>query len=113
MDTSEIESGSSEEVQTAGAITWQEIQQQPILWLTTSLRVRERMGALELSAGLKNARVILSGAGTSAYAATAVAAAWPRSRAVPSTDLLLATENYIEDADVVISLARSGNSPES
>jgi tagatose-6-phosphate ketose/aldose isomerase len=56
---------------------------------------------------------VITGAGTSAYAASAVAAAWPLSIAVPSTDLLLATERYIEDTTVLVSLARSGNSPES
>jgi len=41
-----------------------------------------------------------------------VAAAWPRSLAVPSTDLLLATKSYIHDVDVLL-VARSGDSPES
>jgi tagatose-6-phosphate ketose/aldose isomerase len=57
--------------------------------------------------------VILTGAGTSAYAASAVAAAWPRAIAVPTTDLLVDAERYLADVDVMISLARSGDSPES
>ena len=68
---------------------------------------------VKLQAKLKDARAVITGAGTSAYAAAVVAAAWPRSMAVPSTDLLLATERYMEDATVLVSLARSGNSPES
>ena len=94
-------------------LTWREIQQQPALWPTTAERVREAVERLQLLARLKDARVVITGAGTSAYAAAAVAAAWPRSIAVPSTDLLLATERYMEDADVLVSVARSGDSPES
>ena len=40
-------------------------------------------------------------------------AVWPRSVAVPSTDLLLATDRYIKDATVLLSMGRSGDSPES
>ncbi len=93
--------------------TWAEIQQQPALWPTTAKRVQEGIARLQLQARLKDARVVITGAGTSAYAASAVAAAWSRSIAVPSTDLLLATDRYMEDATVLVSLARSGNSPES
>jgi tagatose-6-phosphate ketose/aldose isomerase len=42
-----------------------------------------------------------------------VASAWPRSIAVPTTDLLLDPERYLLDLEVVISIARSGDSPES
>src|SRR5882724_3337871 len=87
--------------------TWAEIQQQPELWPTTAKRVQEGIARLQLQSRLRNARVVITGAGTSAYAAAAVAAAWPRSMAVPSTDLLLATERYMEDATVLVSLARS------
>lgn len=89
--------------------TWREIQQQP----TTAARVRVSNGKAEAQARLKDARVVVTGAGTSAYFAAAVAAAWPRSAAVPSTDLLLATERYIEDPTVLVSVGRSGDSPES
>jgi hypothetical protein len=68
---------------------------------------------LNLPAKLKNARVVLTGAGTSAYAASAVASAWPRALAVPTTDLLIDSERYLLDVDAVVSLARSGDSPES
>ena len=93
--------------------TWLEIQQQPVLWPTTVELVQAASTRLDLTRRLKDARVVITGAGTSAYAGAAVAAAWPRSTAVPSTDLLLNTERYIEDATVLLSLARSGNSPES
>ena len=112
MTSSEI-SWSSTQPKEVGALTWFEIQQQPALWPTTAVRVREVITRLNLRATLKDARAVITGAGTSAYGAAVVAAAWPRSRAVPSTDLLLAIEPYMEDATVLVSLARSGNSPES
>lgn len=113
MSTSDIRSGTEPHSVAVGTHTWHEIQQQPLLWPTTAVQVREGIARLQLQDRLANARVVITGAGTSAYAASAVAAAWPRSIAVPSTDLLLATERYIEDSTVLISLARSGNSPES
>lgn len=112
MTTGNIEQDKGQNVAN-GSQTWLEIQQQPELWPTTVARVRESIARLQLPTRLTDARVVLTGAGTSAYAATAVAAAWSRSTAVPSTDLLLATEHYMEEATVLVSLARSGNSPES
>jgi len=96
-----------------GETTWREIQQQPALWPTTVERVAEADSRLQLGVRLKDARVVLTGAGTSAYAANAVSAGWPGSSAVPSTDLLLDTKRFIEGADVLFSIGRSGNSPES
>ncbi|QNI33756.1 SIS domain-containing protein [Alloacidobacterium dinghuense] len=93
--------------------TFQEIMQQPDLWLNTVERVRAAVEQLNLTTRLANVRVLLTGAGTSAYAAASIAAAWPRAVAVPTTDLLVDAERYLADMDVVISLARSGNSPES
>ena len=93
--------------------TWSEIWQQPDLWRNTAEGVRRQMKSLQSSLRLKESRVLLTGAGTSAYAAASVAAGWPRALAVPSTDLLLDTRRYINGIDVVISLARSGDSPES
>ena len=55
----------------------------------------------------------VTGAGSSAFAASSVASAWRRSIAVPTTDLLVDPDRYLRDIDVVISLARSGDSPES
>jgi tagatose-6-phosphate ketose/aldose isomerase len=93
------------------AYTLQEIFQQPLLWPTTVARVRAASG--QLHPAFEKARVLLTGAGSSAYAASAVASAWPRAVAVPTTDLLIDPERYLGDVDAVISLARSGNSPES
>jgi tagatose-6-phosphate ketose/aldose isomerase len=100
----------------AGRLTHAEIFRQPELWLTTLERVRSARVLVE---HLKR-RVILSGAGTSAYAAAAVAAGWLGARAAPTTDLLVATEEEIREQfpgfaenGLLISLARSGDSPES
>ena len=93
--------------------TYQEIFRQPLLWTTTVDRVHRAAEQLNLQAKLADARILLTGAGTSAYAARAVASAWPRSTAVPTTDVLVDAERYLPDIEVVISLARSGDSPES
>ncbi len=93
-----------------------EIAQQPALWPTTLERVR----AAGLSWDLAHTPVIVTGAGTSAYAALAVADGWPGARAIPTTDLLLKSGAEIKaampsfpDGGLLISLARSGDSPES
>lgn len=93
--------------------TWREIVQQPAIWPTTLARVQEASSRFALTPLLRSARVLLTGSGTSAYAASAIAAAWPFAQAVPSTDLLVDAERYLYGIDAVISLARSGNSPES
>ena len=93
--------------------TLQEIFQQPILWPATVARVRAASQQLNLAFQLEKAHILLTGAGSSAYAASAVASAWPRAVAVPTTDLLVDPQRYLVDVDAIISLARSGNSPES
>jgi tagatose-6-phosphate ketose/aldose isomerase len=95
-----------------GNQTWKEIHQQPLLWPTTLERVSAAISPFQ-STKIKTARATITGAGTSAWAANSVSAGWPRSRAVPSTDLLVETERYVDDMEVMLSLARSGNSPES
>src|ERR1039458_8524216 len=97
----------------ASQYTLQEILRQPLLWPATFKDVRLASERLQLPARLQDARVLLTGAGTSAYAASAVASAWPRASAVPTTDLLVDAERYLVDVDAGISLARSGDSPES
>jgi tagatose-6-phosphate ketose/aldose isomerase len=97
----------------APSYTLQEILRQPLLWPTTLEIVRSASSNLLASRNLNNARILLTGAGTSAYAASAVASAWPKARAVPTTDLLIDAERYLPEVDVLLSLARSGDSPES
>jgi tagatose-6-phosphate ketose/aldose isomerase len=89
-----------------GRLTHAEIYQQPETWPETVRRVR----AAALSPA---AAPILTGAGTSAYAAQAVAPAWPGARAVPSTELFLDFQDLLAAGGTVVSLARSGDSPES
>lgn len=93
--------------------TLQEILRQPHLWPATPERAFSALKRMQLPVELQHARVLLTGAGTSAYAASAIATAWPRALAVPTTDLLVDAQRYLLDVDVVISLARSGDSPES
>jgi tagatose-6-phosphate ketose/aldose isomerase len=91
---------------TRGKFTIEEIRQQPDTWRNTARRVREA------SAGTPPPPVI-TGAGTSAYAAMAVESGWHGARAVPSTELFLDFEEPLAHRNLVVSLARSGNSPES
>ncbi len=100
----------------SGAITLQEIFQQPALWPTTVDRIRN--ANLSVSFGSKMA--IVTGAGTSAYAADAIARAWSGARAIPATDLLLQSKSELAAAypdfakeGLLVSIARSGDSPES
>ena len=93
--------------------TLAEIFQQPELWPTTLSRVQDAAERQSVLGGLDRATVLVTGAGSSAHAATAVAAVWPRSSAIPSTDLLVDTERFLVRVDAVVSLARSGESPES
>jgi len=98
------------DLQTPGCVTAAEIHQQPALWPDTLDRVRRHRWA---RGPLTDAqRIVIAGAGTSAYAATAIEAAWPHARAIPTTDLLTDI-NLLKDADALLSIARSGNSPES
>ena len=93
-----------------------EIAGQPALWLDTLARVRHFIG----EQGLPSGPVVLTGAGTSAYAGQAIAAAWAGARCIPSTDLILMAGEEIrmavpglDEGGLFISLARSGDSPES
>jgi len=94
-----------------GFLTHAEIFQQPDLWPDTLERV-ERF--LDRGDPLpSDNRSVITGAGSSAYAALAIEAALPGARAVPSTDLVTDVKTYFEPQGVLVSLARSGNSPES
>jgi tagatose-6-phosphate ketose/aldose isomerase len=96
-----------------GGATRREIFQQPDLWPTTLARVDEASARLDLGKRLAGKRILFTGAGTSAYAAQAAATAGLNSLAVPTTDILIDPERYLFGADVLVSLARSGGSPES
>lgn len=96
-------------VESSDALVHREIYQQPATWLNTLERVnqyRDRDRAfLQLPA-------VISGAGTSAYAASAIAGAWPGAQAIPSTDLLMDAAQLLPRNGLLVSVARSGNSPE-
>jgi tagatose-6-phosphate ketose/aldose isomerase len=89
-----------------GAVTYAEIRQQPDTWPETTRRLQAaKFDALPPP--------VLTGAGTSFFAALAVQSAWPGSRAVPSTELFLDFDEPLQHRRLVVSLARSGDSPES
>jgi tagatose-6-phosphate ketose/aldose isomerase len=100
-------------LQAGGEITLREIVRQPELWPITNEGIRSVLDKRGLGQQLQNRRVLITGAGSSAYASSAIAAAWPRAIAVPTTDLLLDAKRFLDGVDVVISIARSGQSPES
>jgi len=99
-----------------GRLTIGEIRQQPELWTKTLDCVDNN----PLTSWMKGRAAIICGAGSSAYAASAVAAGWFNTLAIPTTDLLLFSEEEVLRLEpdfavngLLVSLARSGNSPES
>jgi len=107
-----------------GLYTAEEIAHQPAIWRALAAILRDEQAALAAFLGdaLSNPaqRVILTGAGSSAYVGEIVAdtlnAAWPAQiRALATTTLLTHHELYLEaDAPtLLVSFARSGDSPES
>lgn len=96
-----------------GQFTREEIWRQPSLWPDTVQRVQDAIERWSLKPRLQQARVLLTGAGTSYYASAAIAAVWPRAKAIPTTDLLVNPGPSLFEIDTVISIARTGDSPES
>jgi D-galactosamine 6-phosphate deaminase/isomerase len=96
-------------IETVGSITRTEIFQEPALWETTLARVRA-FGTHQFD---QHSNVIITGAGTSAHAATSIAAAWPGARAIATTDLITDDRDLFDNGGTLLSLARSGDSPES
>jgi len=99
-----------------GAITLNEIRQQPELWPTTL----ERVASSNAHSIVRNRAAVICGAGSSAYAASAVAATWANAVAIPTTDLLTLSQDEVSHRvpafasnGVLVSVARSGESPES
>jgi tagatose-6-phosphate ketose/aldose isomerase len=111
------------QLETAGGYwTAREISQQPAAWIDIE-RLLER-DAVALHAYLDpllsrpDLRVVLTGAGTSAFVgeclAPALIRAGRRAQAVSTTDLVASPERCLGSAPVLlVSFARSGNSPES
>lgn len=103
--------------------TAQEIAQQPTLWRHLSLMLQAKKTQNEdflfPVLALPNLRIILIGAGTSAYAGEAIAP-WLRTKgldvsAIASTDIVSNPTQYLnaDKPTLLVSFARSGNSPES
>lgn len=105
-----------------GEWTAREIAQQPAVWVEAMGRAADSDVAAWIAAALAGplTRVVFTGAGTSAYIgdslAPVVSRRWSRTvESVPTTDLV-AAPRFIFPADVptlLVSFARSGNSPES
>lgn len=97
-----------------------EINQQPRLWREMLPDLLTFLASLDGFWGPddKQRPVLLSGAGTSAYAAQAVGTTlkrrgWSRVEAVPSTELILDPAGlFPKEPFTLVSFARSGNSPE-
>ncbi|TFW17994.1 SIS domain-containing protein [Duganella callida] len=107
-----------------GLDTAEEIAHQPAMWreLSAHLSAEQRRIAAFLGDSLRDPqqRVILTGAGSSAYIGEIIAdeinAAWPcQVRAIPTTSLLSHPALYLETGapTLLVSFGRSGNSPES
>lgn len=104
--------------------TAKEIEQQPSCWRKTHAIIQECLPAINafMSNALAqpNLRIVLTGAGTSAFAGSALAPALSkktglRVEAIASTDLVSnPAQFFAEDLPtLLVSFARSGNSPES
>lgn len=105
-------------VHTAG-----EIAAQPDLWLEIYAQIsadKERISSFFAESLPGTTRIILTGAGTSAYIGLSLNPIFTRyfkvrTDSVPTTDLLSHPGNYFNDNEsiILVSFARSGNSPES
>lgn len=104
--------------------TSKEIEQQPQLWIDTyNVVVRQEATIkhfMDKMKGRQNLQVILSGAGTSAYIGNILEGPFQKNtgistRAIATTDLVSHPELYFqkERPTLLVSFARSGNSPES
>lgn len=107
-----------------GLSTATEIYQQPELWLETLKIVETNKDAikkfLEKKLSKENIRVIFTGAGTSAYVGDILISQLNRGRgyiyeSIPTTDIVANPKSYLKKdiPTVLVSFARSGNSPES
>lgn len=118
-----------DELEQLGAIhTATEIAQQPTVWKKVMELIRDQQNEIEeflkfLNNNYSNVRVILTGAGTSAYIGETVLPYLKQNHqynhfhyeAIPTTDLVSAPNYYFqkETPTLLVSFARSGNSPES
>jgi tagatose-6-phosphate ketose/aldose isomerase len=110
--------------QLGGLDTAEEIQQQPVIWRALATHLSAQQARIDSFLGdwllRPGHRVILTGAGSSAYIGEIVAdevdSSWPAQvRAIPTTSLLTHPKLYLESDSptMLVSFGRSGNSPES
>lgn len=104
-------------------ITWREIVQQPSIWKEEIQLIKEKLPEisrfLEKIKGNK-VKVIFTGAGSSEFVGNTISS-YINSKldievlSIPTTDIVSMPEQYLdkETAIILISCARSGNSPES
>jgi tagatose-6-phosphate ketose/aldose isomerase len=108
----------------AQSATWSEIHSQPSIWAETAATVRDMRPQIDefLAPILESpsARIVLTGAGSSAFGGMVLQPALSRAlkrrvEAVATTDIVAAPRDYLaEDVPtLLISFARSGDSPES
>jgi len=108
---------------TQDLFTYKEIKQQPCVWRKAYDIILNRKGEIKsfvdkyLSEGFE---IVMTGAGTSAYIGDALETAlfdtrFRGARSIATTDILTAPELYFDKSSkiLLISFARSGNSPES
>lgn len=103
--------------------TYKEIMQQPRVWrkaYSTVVSSRDNISSFIHKHTSDGYKVVLTGAGTSAYIGDAlqdalIGTALNGARAIATTDILTAPQLYFtsEDKVLLVSFARSGNSPES
>lgn len=113
------------DLESAGGLwTAREISQQPVVWTKIAGMMSREAGALRAFLGpllqRRDLRIVLTGAGTSSFVGECLAPALKRRTqlrvdAVATTDLVGSPESCLDPAvpTLLVSFARSGNSPES
>jgi len=107
-----------------GYYTAKEISSQPDMWLRTYERVKEEKDQIKEFIGKivnkKHPCVILTGAGTSAFIGEVLAGTVQKmlkvsAKSIPTTDIITHPEDYLirSKPTLMVSFARSGDSPES
>lgn len=107
-----------------GAYTSSEINRQTKTWISTWKKIQDEeddlTNFLNPIFDLQNLNIVLTGAGSSAFIGNVVSTKWQQcsshtARAIPTTDLVTHFEDHISAQTplLLISFARSGNSPES
>jgi tagatose-6-phosphate ketose/aldose isomerase len=122
-DSAEVLGLSAAEIRAAGAQwTAREIAQQPLLWPQIARQIgadTDLQAYLAPHLGSGAMRIVLTGAGTSAYIgsclAPALCKAGRQAEAIPTTDIVASPESALAPTapTLMVHFARSGNSPES